>query len=699
MISSRGIAAVHKIFERIQFMSKLSVNKILVAASALLLCAGFAQATTPATPLTAAPASVNITYQLPSTAGPAVGVTLTIASGTGDAFVVDPTTVPSWLSISDTADTAVPASPGPAVSTNFVASAAASSLTAGVYTASVHVRVSGFNDLVIPVSLAVADLASTLSVTDGGTAQADNSTVALTWVYGSTPLPTTTLNVLSSGSPVAFSVADTVSAPANTVNWIQLSASSAIAYNYGTGITLNFLPDVLQNAKVGDSLAGQVTITYGSGPTVLHINITIAVTEPNATLSANPLFPASSPKHSSGSLTVVVTGSGFGTLAQGYTSATTVKISYGAVALTTLTTIISSVGSVHGAVTVVNPTTMILTIPWEDATPVSILNSVQDVTISITNGLGGETPVTALLHVTTDPIIYTITDGAALVVPASGATPKFAPYEMITIFGDNFGPTAGTPVIGTLDGVSRYPTSVTAGGNALSVAFYKQDGTTLIADGNILFVSNDQINLMVPSGVTGTGITGLQIVVTSAANSSSPFIAAPNAVNPGIFTTTSSGQGQGAILNSNLTVNSSSNKAAPGSTVVLYVTGLGTPNSTSANTNATAAAKFPTSCVTVASYVTGEAITSPSTADGAVLVSSVFATNKLPPCFATANQVTVSIGGAAATVTYAGWVSGSVTGLYQINATVPTKAVAGDLPVLVTSGGVTSQAGVTVAVN
>lgn len=680
-------------------MSKLSVNKILVAASALLLCAGFAQATTPATPLTAAPASVNITYQLPSTAGPAVGVTLTIASGTGDAFVVDPTTVPSWLSISDTADTAVPASPGPAVSTNFVASAAASSLTAGVYTASVHVRVSGFNDLVIPVSLAVADLASTLSVTDGGTAQADNSTVALTWVYGSTPLPTTTLNVLSSGSPVAFSVADTVSAPANTVNWIQLSASSAIAYNYGTGITLNFLPDVLQNAKVGDSLAGQVTITYGSGPTVLHINITIAVTEPNATLSANPLFPASSPKHSSGSLTVVVTGSGFGTLAQGYTSATTVKISYGAVALTTLTTIISSVGSVHGAVTVVNPTTMILTIPWEDATPVSILNSVQDVTISITNGLGGETPVTALLHVTTDPIIYTITDGAALVVPASGATPKFAPYEMITIFGDNFGPTAGTPVIGTLDGVSRYPTSVTAGGNALSVAFYKQDGTTLIADGNILFVSNDQINLMVPSGVTGTGITGLQIVVTSAANSSSPFIAAPNAVNPGIFTTTSSGQGQGAILNSNLTVNSSSNKAAPGSTVVLYVTGLGTPNSTSANTNATAAAKFPTSCVTVASYVTGEAITSPSTADGAVLVSSVFATNKLPPCFATANQVTVSIGGAAATVTYAGWVSGSVTGLYQINATVPTKAVAGDLPVLVTSGGVTSQAGVTVAVN
>ena len=130
--------------------------------------------------------------------------------------------------------------------------------------------------------------------------------------------------------------------------------------------------------------------------------------------------------------------------------------------------------------------------------------------------------------------------------------------------------------------------------------------------------------------------------------------------------------------------------------MVIYASGLGTPNSTSANTSSTTAAKFPGSCITVASYVTGEAITSPATADGAVLVSSVIATNKLPPCF-TASP-TVTIGGQAATVTYAGWVSGSVTGLYQINATVPTKASSGDQPVLLTMGGVTSQAGVTVAV-
>jgi uncharacterized protein (TIGR03437 family) len=673
-------------------MFKSSANKIFLAASAMLLCAGLAQATTPATPLTATPSSVSISYTLPSTPGAAAPVVLTIPTGAGDAFVVDPTTIPYWLSIDDTSDVAPPS---PGVTVNFVASAAAGSLTAGVYAASVHFRVAGFADLVVPVSLAVADVASTMSVTYNGTAKADNSTVALTWVYGSTPLPTATLNVLSSGAPIAFSTGSSVTSPSNTVNWIQLSASSAIAYNYGTGINLTFLPDVLQNSKVGDSLAGVVTLTNGG--TTLHINITIAVGEPNAALSTNPLFPSYTPKHGSGGLTVVVSGSGFGTVAQGYTSATSVKISYGTVTTpVTLTGITSAVGAVTGAVNVVNPNTMILTIPWEDATPVSILNTVQDVTITITNGLGGETPVTAVLHVTTNPIVYTITDGAALEAPAAGTTPKFAPYEMISIFGDNFGPTAGTPVIGTLDGVSRYPNSISAGGATLAVHFYKQDGTTLIADANILFVSNDQINAMVPSGVTATGITGLVIVVDSGTHLSAPFTAAPGATNPGIFTVTSTGQGQGAILLSNFTVNSSSNKAAKGSTVVIYATGLGTPNSTSANTSSTTAAKFPGSCITVASYVTGEAITSPATADGAVLVSSVIATNKLPPCF-TASP-TVSIGGQAATVTYAGWVSGSVTGLYQINATVPTKASSGDQPVLLTMGGVTSQAGVTVAV-
>jgi uncharacterized protein (TIGR03437 family) len=343
----------------------------------------------------------------------------------------------------------------------------------------------------------------------------------------------------------------------------------------------------------------------------------------------------------------------------------------------------------------VNPNTMILTIPWDDTNSKPILSAAQAVTISIANGV--QTPVTATLTVTNAPIIDTITDAASLQTPAAGATPKFAPYEMVTIFGANFGPTAGTPVIGTLDSVSRYPTSVTAGGNQLTVEVNKQDGS-LIADANILFVSNNQINLMVPSGANAKGITGLQFVVTSGVNSSQPFLGVPANANPGVFTTSSSGQGQGAILLANYSVNSDSNKAAPGGTVLIYVSGLGTPNSTAADTAGKSAPKFPGSCISPASYITAEGITNPATADGAVILASVIATNMLPPCFSSGGP-TVTIGGLAATVTYAGWVADSVSGLYQINATVPTKSTAGDLPVVVTVGGVPSQAGVTVAVN
>jgi len=706
--STEGNDAVHTILERIQSMFKFSANKILLASSALLLCAGFAQAQTePVSPVTASPTSVSVQYQLGSGGGPVgsgANVTLTITTGT-DLFSIDPTTVPFWLSYSATGNTIVPASPGPAEVVTFTASSAAGALTAGVYTAPVHVRVAGYQDLVIPVTLAVADVASTVSVEDNGAAKANNSTIALNWQYGSA-YPTLPLTILSSDSPTAYTVASSTSTPANAANWIQLPVTSGIAYNYGSTLTVTFLNDVLKNSNVGDVLTGQITVSYGSGPTTIQINVTITVTEAIAAVSSvNPIYPAYTPEQTSGSLSVVISGSGFyppsgtsytgyTTASGGYTSPTVVQIAYGSVTATTLTTIKSSDNTpIHGAVTYVDPNTIILTIPWDDTNSVGILSAAQAVNITLLNSIGSESAATATLNVTTDPIINAITDGAAVVAPAPGATPKFAPYEMVTIWGANFGPTAGTPAVATPTN-SVYPTSLTTNSHALSVAVYKQDGTTLLANAPLLFASNDQINALIPSEIIGTGITGLQFVVTYGLNSSQPYLATPAATNPGIFTTTSSGQGQGAILNSDFSVNGDSNEAKPGSTVIIYVTGLGAPNSTGADTAGKSAAKFPSSCVSVANYETAASLT---TLDGAILVGTDLATNTLPPCFTT--SPTVTIGGAAATVTYAGWVSGSVTGLYQINATVPTKATSGDLPVVVTAGGVNSQAGVTVAVN
>jgi uncharacterized protein (TIGR03437 family) len=687
-------------------MFRLSANKIFLVAPALLLCAGFAQATTlPGSPLTASPASVSISFALPNTPGGQQAVVLTVpTANVSDPFVVDPTTVPFWLSIlnsagntTDLSDTAVPS---PGLTLNFVASSAASSLGVGAYTAVVHLKVNGYQDLTVPVTLTVtSSTAAGLSVTNSGTAVTNGGTVPITWVYGSA-LPTINLTLLSSSYPISFTAASAV-AGGSPEDWIQLSSASGIAYNYGTGLTITFAQDALTNAKVSSTpMTGTVTISYAS--TTYVINIALTVGEPNPTVSN--IFPQEVATQSSGALTVVVTGTGFGTTAQGFTTATQVKINYGS-GLTDLTTITAAGGGPTGTVTPVNPTTMILTIPWQDASSVSILNTAQMITISINNGGAA---VTADLYVTAKPIIYSVTDAAALTEPTPGSKPNVSPYELITIFGNNFCPTCASPVVAPVAS-GRYPASLTApasGGHALTVTFYKSDGTTLVGDAYLLFANDTQINALVPSGVI-VADNPMQVVVSyNSVLSNTNVLYEVNGApaSPGIFTTTSNGQGQGAILLSDYSVNSAANPAIiadkVAGTVLIYASGLGVPNSTSASVTSTKAPTFPTSCFSVANYVTAAAL-NPATADGAVLDPANWGTGNLPPCFSTKSYVTVTIGGVAATVTYDGWVSGSVTGLYQINVTVPkatTSTTPVSLPVVVTVNGVVAQTGVTMYV-
>ncbi len=200
------------------------------------------------------------------------------------------------------------------------------------------------------------------------------------------------------------------------------------------------------------ALTGTITITYAS--TTYVINIALTVGEPNPTVTS--IFPQEVATQNSGSLKVVVTGTGFGTTAQGFTTATQVKINYGS-GLTDLTTITAAGGGPTGTVTPVNPTTMILTIPWQDSSSASILNTApQMITISINNGGAA---VTASLYVTAKPIIYSVTDAAALTEATPGSKPNVAPYELVTIFGNNFCPTCTGPVVAPVasGALSHYP--------------------------------------------------------------------------------------------------------------------------------------------------------------------------------------------------------------------------------------------------
>lgn len=695
-------------------MFRLSAQKIaVVAASALLLCAGFAQAQEPASPLTAAwtgsPSPVPVAYDLSApTTYPSTSITVTAASSF--IFDVDPTTIPFWLTPSAMNATAAP-SPGGAT-LSFQASTAASALGVGTYTANVHLKVSGYQDLVVPIAMNIANGSATLTVAEG-------NTVNINWVYGSGPL-TQTLTLVSSGAPVAFTAtaANTTSASAVHENvpatWISLSAPSGVASNFGTPVVVSFLSDVLNNAAVGASLTGTVTFTYNTSSTVV-VSFTITVTEPFATVSS--ILPAQAPPATTGFLSVVVTGTGFGTSG----TATSAKIAYTGDANSGGLVTLASIG---GSLSYVNPTTVILSIPSMDnqMTPVNVLADGNSITLQVTNAQTGEpAPAeTTTLSITSGPIIYSITDAAALTEPPAGTAPSFAPYELVTIFGNNFdlhSGSAGAAVAAAVDSFSRYPNTLTVPattGSALTVSFYAQ-GTigagTFLADAYLVYVSNTQINALVPSNIVGdipgskTAITGLQIVVNygGKSNTATPFLAKPVAANPAIFTVGAEGQGQGAILLPNYSVNSSTNEITPGQTVMIYVSGLGAPTSTAADTAGKSAPKAPASCISAANYfgAVNNLATPPNPVwasdDGAIILASNIATNDLPPCFS-ANP-TVTIGGVSATVTYAGWVADSVAGLYQINATVPTKAPTGTaVPVVVTVGGVSSQAGVTMAI-
>jgi uncharacterized protein (TIGR03437 family) len=677
MISSRKIGdksrRMRGLTKGYNAMSNFHFTKILVTLTVLLVCVSLMQAQT--SPLTATPSTVALTFQKGSGqgSGPGASVSVLVTATASTDFTVDPTSVPIWLTLSAMSGTAN--TNGASITFNPPPSTAL--IGAGTYGAIVKLDavtttqagVPVLTMLSIPVSLVVSDATPTLTVSG-------QSGLIFNWRQG-TPLPTPSRVVVYSKEPLSFTVAVAVTSPTNPPNWIHIVHASAVAYSWGTAVPLTFDPLLAYTTNLGDTLSGTVTITPAVGNALTAIPVTITVTAPVAAINAaNGVYPAAIPPQpdDANGYTFIVSGSGF-------VDAATTSVKVNGTKLTT-------------GVTVLSGTAMTVTI--SDQT----LKTAGTVTITAYNN-GTDTPASTTVAVTTAPIIYAATNSATYVQQAPGATPNVAPYDLISIFGDNFGPTGANVVNGTPDTTFfNFPTTLASGGHNIVVNFYKADGTTLIAAAPLMFASEQQINVVVPAAVTGNA--KVYIAVSYNAVASSQYAANVVAADPGIFTTNASGTGQGAILNSDYTANSSAVAAKTGNTVMIYVAGLGTPTSTGTNTTQTTQA-FPKQCISTAAYmgtVNGQSVPpNPVWAniDGAVIHNAWLATKTFPPCFATAP--TVSIGGKAATVTYAGFVADSVAGLYQINATIPTSVTAGTaVPVVVTVGTASSPAGVTMAV-
>jgi uncharacterized protein (TIGR03437 family) len=92
----------------------------------------------------------------------------------------------------------------------------------------------------------------------------------------------------------------------------------------------------------------------------------------------------------------------------------------------------------------------------------------------------------------------------------------------------------------------------------------------------LFFASPDQINFQIPDLPTGASSINAQVAVATGGVQSAAVAVPIVAAAPGIFTLSSNGTGQAAVLNQDLSLNSAQNAASPGETIVIYLTGLGT---------------------------------------------------------------------------------------------------------------------------
>jgi uncharacterized protein (TIGR03437 family) len=244
------------------------------------------------------------------------------------------------------------------------------------------------------------------------------------------------------------------------------------------------------------------------------------------------------------------------------------------------------------------------------------------------------------------PVTLTVGSAAApgltkVVNAASYAEGGISPGEVVTLFGVNLGPPDLARLV--LD---------SSGSVANQVA-----GVQVLFNGvaaPLIYASATQVAAVAPYDLDGQSTAAVKVTVNGQASNSLTVPVVPAA--PGIFTADASGSGGGAILNGDLSLNTATHGAAAGEIVAVYMTGEGQTNPAGVNGKVTGAPPTP----------------------------------RLP--------VTATIDGQSADVTFYGEAPGIVSGVMQVNVQVPATARSGNLPLVITVGGVSSQSGVTVSV-
>jgi uncharacterized protein (TIGR03437 family) len=268
------------------------------------------------------------------------------------------------------------------------------------------------------------------------------------------------------------------------------------------------------------------------------------------------------------------------------------------------------------------------------------------VTVAGTGSAAGSTAVAVSLTVTAPlPTIARVVNAASYLANA------VSPGEIITLFASDanhaIGPT--TPVGLQLDSSGKVSTTL--------------GGVQVLINGfacPLTYVSATQVNAVVPYEVAP--LVAASVLVKYLGQTSNGVTVNIATTSPGTFTLNGSGTGPAAALNSNNTVNAPNNPAARGDLIVLYLT--------------------------------GEGQTSPAGVTGKV--TTVSSTPPLTP--GPLLPIAITIAGQPANYTFAGEAPTFVSGVLQLNVSVPTNISAGDVSLVVSIGGNTTQTGVTVSV-
>lgn len=460
----------------------------------------------------------------------------------------------------------------------------------------------------------------------GGNVTANTSSLSFTGQAGSSNPAAQTLT-LSSASGSAGVGVNIAAATTSGGNWLSVSPTSGTTQ---------------LSVSVSVSLAGLAAGTYNgtvtvspSGGSQLSIPVSLTVSAA-ATVSASPsslTFTYRAGDTAPAAQNISVTGGG-------------ASLTFTAAASSTgnWLTVTPTSGTTPAMVSVsINPASL-------NASPTPYTGTI---TVAGSGSATGTSTITVSLTVTAPlPTVSKITNAGSFATAAA-----VSPGEIITLFAtDAQHPIGPSTAVGlTLDSTGKVATTI--------------GGTQVLASGfacPMIYASATQISAVVPYEVAGFVFSGTDILVKYLGQTSNAVHVNVATTAPGLFTLNSSGTGPGAILNGNGSVNSSSNPASKGDTVVLYLTGEGQ---------------------TTPAGVTGK-------------VTTVASTTPLTPTPLLPISILIGPPGSqqSANYSFAGEAPGIVSGALQLNVQIPTTVSSGDLPIIVSIGSNSSQSGVTVSV-